>query len=362
MPQGAGHYKASPVRRFGGAVPRIWRPARFHKREFQALWNRINRKAAYTVHFDTEELVNKCIATLDKELHVQPLQYTVVTGQQVDDVDAETLKKGEGFRIGESRLDKHRASVHSAVRYDLVGKLAEATVLTRATIARILAGISKPVFAQFRTNPEGFLTVATRLIREQKAAAVVEHLSYDLLDERWDSEIFTEAQSRVDFSRAVGRKDSGGKVQPLAKHVYDYVPIDGDSSIERQFTHDLDTSTEVVVYAKLPRGFAIPTPVGDYNPDWAIALQDGEVKHIYFVAETKGTMSSMELRAIEKSKIDCARKFFRDLDRTIAPERVRYEMVDSFQQLRAMLAGSVASTRRGQPRLSACVTLNGGVA
>jgi type III restriction enzyme len=309
----------------------------FHKREFQALWNRINRKAAYTVHFDSDELVGKCVAALDQHLRVQPLQYTVVKGQQMEDLEADALKRGEGFRVEESRIDKHRASVHSAVRYDLVGKLAEATVLTRATIVRVLSGVSAPVFAQFRTNPEGFLSLATRLIREQKATAVVEHLSYDLLDERWSSEIFTQAQSRVDFSRAVGRTDGSGRIQPLARHVYDYVPIDGDSSIERQFAQDLDTSAEVVVYAKLPRGFAIPTPVGDYNPDWAIALHDGPVKHIYFVAETKGTMSSMELRAIEQAKIDCARRFFRSLEAEGAAERVRYEMVDSFEQLRALL-------------------------
>lgn len=309
----------------------------FHKREFQALWNRINRKAAYTVHFDSDELVGKCITALDKELHVQPLQYTVVAGEQQEDLDVDTLRQGEGFRISESRLDKHRASVHSAVRYDLVGKLAEATVLTRVTVARILAGINKAVFAQFATNPEGFLTVASRLIREQKAAAVIERLSYDLLEERWDVDIFTAAQGRVDLSRVVSGTDDKGKPAPLNRHIYDYVPIDGDSSVERQFARDLETSAEVVVYAKLPRGFAIPTPVGDYNPDWAIAFQEGEVKHIYFVAETKGTMSTMELRAIEKAKIDCAREFFRSLDRTAAPERVRYEMVDSFAQLRTML-------------------------
>ncbi|MGY0561107.1 type III restriction-modification system endonuclease [Luteimonas sp. A277] len=315
----------------------------FHKREFQELWSRINRKAAYTVHFDSDELVKKCIGTLDKELHVQPLQYTVVKGEQLESVDADALKQGEGFRTAESRVDKHRASVHSAVRYDLVGKLAEATVLTRATVARILSGISKAVFAQFRTNPEGFLSVATRLIREQKAAAVVEHLSYDLLADRWETDIFTMAQSRVDFSRAVGRSDGSGKLLPLARHVYDYVEIDGDSSIERQFAKDLDTSAEVVVYAKLPRGFAIPTPVGDYNPDWAIALHEDDTRHIYFVAETKGSMSTMELREIEKAKVRCAEKFFRDLDRTIAPKNVRYAMVDSFEQLRSILAGVAQS-------------------
>lgn len=309
----------------------------FNKREFQALWSRINRKAAYTVHFDSDELVGKCIATLDKELRVQPLQYTVVKGQQLDQVDADALKHGDGFRIDESRLDKHRASVHSGVRYDLVGKLAEATVLTRATVARILGGISNTVFVQFASNPESFLTVAARLIREQKAAAVVERLSYDLLGESWDTEIFTAAQSRVDFSRVTGRNDGSGTLQPLGKHVYDFVQT--DSSVEQRFAHDLDTSAEVVVYAKLPKGFAIPTPVGDYNPDWAIAFQEGKVKHIYFVAETKGSMSSMELRGIEKARIECARQFFRDLGRAIAPDNVRYEMVDSFQQLRALMAG-----------------------
>lgn len=310
----------------------------FHKREFQALWSRINRKAAYTVHFDSRELVAKCIAALDKELRVQPLRYTVVKGQQLDTVDVDALRKGDGFRVEESRIDKHRASVHSSIRYDLVGKLAESTVLTRSTVASILAGISNAVFTQFAANPESFLTEATRLIREQKAAAVVERLSYGFLTETWDAEIFTMAQHRVDFARAVGRNDGSGALLPLAKHVYDYVQIDGDSSIERQFAQDLDTSTEVVVYAKLPRGFAIPTPVGDYNPDWAIAFQEGAVKHIYFVAETKGRMSSMELRQIEKAKIDCARRFFHDLGSTIAPDNVRYEMVDSFQALRDLLA------------------------
>ena len=316
----------------------------FHKREFQALWNRINRKAAYTVHFDSDELVGKCIATLDQELHVQPLQYTVVSGQQQDGIDADALKKGDGFRVSESRIDKHRASVHSAVRYDLIGKLAEATVLRRTTVARILSGINAAVFAQFRTNPEGFLSLAARLIKEQKAAAVVEHLTYDLLEDRWDADIFTMGQRRVDFSRVVGRADTAGGLIPLAKHVFDYVEIDGDSSIERQFTTDLETGNEVVVYAKLPRGFAIPTPVGDYNPDWAIALQDGDVKHIYFVAETKGTMSSLELRGIELAKIECARQFFRDLDHAIAPDRVRYEMVDSFERLRTLLAKETPPT------------------
>ena len=312
--------------------------ANFQKKEFQELWRRINHKAAYTVHFDSAELVKKCITTLNKELKVQPLQYTVVSGRQREQIDAGALGHGEGFQVDETRMDKHRASVHSGVSYDLIGKLAEAAVLTRATIAKILVGLEKPVFSQFKSNPESFLTEATRLIREQKATAVVEHLSYNLLDEDWGTDIFTVAQTRVDFERAVGRLDGSGATVPLAKHIYDYVLIDSNSSVERKFTSDLDTSAEVVVYAKLPRGFAIPTPVGNYNPDWAIAFEEGTVKHIYFVAETKGSMSSMELREIEKSKIECARKLFSDLNERFAPEQVTYDVVDSFEKLRALVA------------------------
>jgi type III restriction enzyme len=309
--------------------------ANFHKKEFQELWRRINHKAAYTVHFDSVELVKKCIVALNKELKVQPLRYTVVTGRQADQIDADELKRGEGFRVDETRIDKHRASVHSMVRYDLNGKLAEATTLTRATVAKVMAGLEKPVFAQFKSNPESFLTEATRLIREQKATAVVEHLSYNLLDEDWGTDIFTVAQTKVDFDRAVGRLDGSGATVPLAKHIYDYATV--DSGGERKFTHDLDTAAEVVVYAKLPRGFSIPTPVGNYNPDWAVVFKEGTVKHIYFVAETKGSMSSMELKKIERSKIDCARKLFADINRKFAPEQVSYDMVDSFEKLRELV-------------------------
>ena len=96
---------------------------------------------------------------------------------------------------------------------------------------------------------------------------------------------------------------------------------------------ELDTAQDVVVYAKLPRGFLIPTPVGDYNPDWAIAFREGSVKHIYFVAETKGSMSSLSLREIERAKIQCARKFFEKMSQSFASDQVKYDVVDSFERL-----------------------------
>ena len=301
--------------------------ANFDKQEFKALWSRINRKAAYSVHFDSDELVKKAVGAINDPadsvgLRVTPLQYVIVSGEQADVVDRDKLESGNGFRVGESVIESHRASVHSDVRYDLIGKLAEGTKLTRRTVADVLKGMNAAVFAQYRLNPESFIAEAIRLINEQKATMIVEHLAYDPVEEHYDTDIFTAGMTKQDFTHA------GDK---LKHHIYDYVLT--DSKVERTFVTELDTSSDVVVYAKLPRGFLIPTPVGDYNPDWAISFKEGQVKHVYFVAETKGSMSSMELREIEKTKIKCARKFFDEMNKRHAPENVKYEVVDSFGKL-----------------------------
>lgn len=296
--------------------------ANFDKEVFKALWNRINHKAAYIVDFDSVELVHKAIKELDESLRVTPLQYTIQAGEQIDQVTEDVIKHGDGFKVSETQVEYNKQSVHSAVKYDLIGKLAEGTQLTRRTVAEVLKGINVAVFGQFKTNPESFITEATRLINEQKATVIIEHLAYDPVEDKFDLEIFTAGQTKQDFSKA------GDKLQ---RHIYDYVLT--DSKVEREFVKELDTANDVVVYAKLPRGFLIPTPVGDYNPDWAISFKEGAVKHIYFVAETKGSMSSMDLREIEKTKIKCARKFFDEMNRRYAPENVKYDVVDSFGKL-----------------------------
>ena len=294
----------------------------FDKQEFKALWSRINRKAAYTVDFDSNELVDKSVKAIDANLRVTPLQYTIQHGEQNAAVTYDGIKDGNAFELKATKTETNPFSAHSAVKYDLIGKVAEATQLTRRTVAEILGGLNVAVFAQFKTNPENFIAEAVRLINEQKATVVIEHLAYDPVEDRFDLDIFTAGQTKQDFTKA------GDKLQ---RHIYDYVLT--DSKVERDFVTELDTAAEVVVYAKLPRGFLIPTPVGDYNPDWAIAFKEGAVKHIYFVAETKGSMSSMELREIEKTKIQCARKFFEVMNRRFAPENVKYDVVDSFGKL-----------------------------
>ncbi len=289
----------------------------FERAEFRALWDKINQKAAYTVHFDTDELIQKCIAVLDEKLRVTKLQYTIERGEQRETIDHDSLQKGQGFEVRENQTGYFIQSIHSAVPYDLIGKLAEDTQLTRKTIAAILKGINNAIFAQFKTNPEDFILKAGTLINEQKATVIVEYLSYDPVQDRHNLDIFTAQKNREDFSKAV----------KADRHIYDYVFT--DSKIERTFVQQLDKSIEVVVYAKLPRSFFIPTPVGNYNPDWAIAFKEGTVKHVYFVAETKGSMSTMELREIEQSKIKCARKFFAG----ITSDQVKYDVIDGYNKL-----------------------------
>lgn len=305
--------------------------ANFKKKEFQKLWGRINQKAVYRVDFDSAELVKKCIQTMDKELRVTPLQYVVTGGIQTDDVTDEQLKSGDGFKVEETKTE-YGKSAHSKVKYDLIGKLAENVHLTRKTLADILSGIESSVFDQFQKNPEHFISEASRLINEQKATIIIERLSYDEVDDHYDSDIFTADQSKQDFTKAS---------EKLKNHIYDYAIT--DSKVEREFVAELDTSNEVVVYAKLPRGFLIPTPVGDYNPDWAISFKEGSVKHIYFVAETKGTMSTMKLRGVEERKIECARKFFDELNRKISEDKVKYDVVTDYGKLMDVVGMKAAS-------------------
>ena len=295
--------------------------ANFAKKEFQELWRNINHKAVYQVEFDSDELIRKCIHSLDKHLNVAAMQYLVQAGQQRDSLEADDLTNAAGFDVSRTQTHTETTTAGSQVKYDLLGEITEKTQLTRRTAAAILGGATPATFAKFRLNPEQFITEAARLINEQKATVIVEHLTYDALEDKFDTAIFTENQTKQDLTHA------GSK---LTKHIYDYVVT--DSNVERDFVTELDTSKEVVVYAKLPRGFFIPTPVGNYNPDWAIAFTEGLVKHVYFVAETKGSLSTLQLKGVENAKIECARKFFASINAKNSHD-VTYDVVTDYSEL-----------------------------
>lgn len=248
------------------------------------------------------------------------MQYTVSVSEQRDIINADIVKEGNSFLGAKSSTTILEHSETSQIKYDLIGKIAEGTVLTRKTVAAILQGISSSKFAMFKNNPEEFIKKVIGIMKEQKAIMIVEHISYDQIEGKYDSSIFT-AEKHASFHKAYRAE----------KHIQDYVFTDGtaEESGEYKFAKALDGAKEVCAYAKLPKGFAIPTPVGNYSPDWAIAFYEGTVKHIYFIAETKGTMESLKLRPIEKAKISCARKLFNE----ISTENVVYHDVDSYQSL-----------------------------
>lgn len=295
-------------------------PEKLTMPEFKALWQRISPKSVYVVDFDTEELVEKAISSLNRNLQVPPIFFKVELGTMNEIQSKEALLEGASFVKEKSGTYNTARRIHASnsVKYDLVGKLVAETGLTRKAVVEILTGIEKSVFDQFKNNPEEFIIKAAELINDEKATAIIQHITYNMLDERYDTDIFTEPTIKGKL---------GANAMKAQRHLYDHIVY--DSTNERDFVTDLDTNTDVAVYVKLPDSFYISTPVGRYNPDWAIAFYEGSVKHIYFVAETKGSMRSMQLRQIERSKIHCAREHFK----AISNGNVVYDVVDSYAAL-----------------------------
>lgn len=293
----------------------------FYKEEFQNLWKEINHKYAYTVQFDSSELIDKAVKAINDKLFVSQLQYTTTVASQKDEINRQEIESGESFGKKKTRTQNLNHAASSNIKYDLIGKISEGTVLTRRTVANILKSISIEKLQMFKNNPEEFISKVIRLIKEQKATMIVEHISYNQIDGEYDSSIFTAEKNSQSFSNAF----------KADKAIQDYVFTDGlaKDSVEKNFAKSLDEADEVCVYAKLPRGFKIPTPVGNYSPDWAIAFHKGKVKHIFFIAETKGTMETLSLRPIEQAKISCAKKLFN----SISTSKVKYHDVDSYENL-----------------------------
>lgn len=294
---------------------------RFYRAEFQELWNEINHKYAYTVRFDSTELIEKSIEHIIDKLFVSVLQYTVTRGEQKVNMDENELVRSDSFRIASTNTQELKTASLSQVSYDLIGKIASGALITRRSAAEIMKRLPWEKRIMFAHNPEEFISKVVRLIKEQKASMVVNHITYNRIDGSFDSTIFTAQQHSQLLDKAFQAK----------KAVQDYIFTDGtaEESIERRFAQELDRADEVCVYAKLPKEFKIPTPVGNYSPDWAIAFNKDAVKHIFFVAETKGTLETLELRGVEAAKIKCAKRLFNG----ISTSKVKYHDVTCYQDL-----------------------------
>ena len=292
---------------------------RFAKKEFQALWQQINRKTYYEVDFETEDLIAKAVAGLNESLHVTTIHIALTSGRLEHIQSKEELEAGQAMQVGTTRHIKLKEAVASGVRYDLLGELVQRTGLKRSTIATILQRIKPETFGMYRTNPEEFIIRAGKIINERKSSAVIEHIAYHKMDQQYDADIFSaqELRGRIDIDAI--RSD---------KSLYDLVVVDSQG-VEKRFAEELEQQEMVEVYTKLPRGFYISTPMGKYNPDWAIAFREGSVKHIYFVAETKGSEDVTQLREVEQNKIECARRHFA----SISDSTVKFDVVSSYSSL-----------------------------
>lgn len=290
----------------------------FYKKKFQKLWNSINDKYAYRVTFNSDELIEKSIQKLNDDLYVKKLQYVISTGSQKEKISYEDAINKNTMEVTKTE-NKIVSSIPSTTPYDLVGEISKKTKLTRKTVVSILKELIFTKFELFGFNPEDFILQVSKIINEQKATMIVDHITYYPTGEKYDSSIFTAVkEEREHFIKC-------------KKNVQDYVFPDGfsDNSVEKRFAESLEKADEVEVYAKLPRGFRIPTPVGNYAPDWAIAFKEGSERHIFFVAETKGSLDDMELRGIEEAKVGCAKILYNKCNTS----DVIYDTVTNYQDL-----------------------------
>ncbi len=287
---------------------------KFASKTFKNLWEKINSKTYYTVSFDETKLIKVCIDSLNKNLRVT--QTLVVINQGYLDSTKQNNPEMKKL-IGKQVILEEVAA--ESVTFDLIGEIAMPTKLTRKAIADILKGIEPTVFKLFYANPEEFIRESINLINEQKASTIIEHIVYNKLQETWNAE-------EIFVDNTIGG-EYGKNIVDARKHLYDKLRY--DSSVEKKLGEEFDTEDAVELYIKLPSGFYINTPMGKYNPDWAISFKEGSVKHIYFVAESKGDLSDLQLREVEKAKIECARRHFS----VISDNKVKYGVIDSYSEL-----------------------------
>ncbi|QTQ12200.1 DEAD/DEAH box helicase family protein [Treponema parvum] len=295
----------------------------FEEDIFQELWKKINHKYTYTCYFNSNELIKNSVNAIKSNLKVVPMRYTLEIGKQKDKIDETEVRSGTSFGGSKTETKSLSRAAASTVKYDLVGDIAKGCKLTRKTVGKILSELTGKETEQFGFNPEKFIRDVINIINVQKSTKIVEHIKYHELEDTYDSSIFT-AGKLPDKEPLFSKK----AIQNLV-----FTDGSGKESIEWKFATDLEAATEVVVYAKLPRSFQIPTPVGNYAPDWAIAFNKDKVQHVFFVAETKGSLEDMQLRKIEHNKIECAKKLFN----VVSTRGIKYDHVDSYESLKNII-------------------------
>lgn len=294
--------------------------ANFARKEFQELWQKINIKTVYEVQIDSEKLIHDSKVFINAKLHISDRSYEVKEGT-LKESTKEALENLQGFGNVTRESQKLRTRVETTATYDIVGEIVNNTNLTRKTVVAILKAIEPNKFILIQKNPEEFILGCSKLINEVKASLILNNIVYHKTEETYDAKtVFSNTKEVIVQSDL------------LKKHIYDYLST--DSQVESQFAKDLEGSTLVTVYAKLPKSFYITTPVANYTPDWAIVFDKDQVRNIYFVAETKGSDSDMDLREIERLKIHCAEEHFKAISEGV----VKFSKINSYDGLLQMIS------------------------
>lgn len=292
--------------------------------KFQELWKNIKTKSTYKVAFNSNELIENAVNSLNNNLIISKLRIKITEGEQKSAMSSSSLESSDAMYIKKVQYKVYNNVATSNTKYDLIGNLATDTGLTRHTIISILKDIRKDVFDQYKYNPEEFIRQACRLINREKSKIVVKNITYVKTDKEYDDEIFT--------NNTLNGK-LGINAMKTQKHIYDYIIT--DSKIEMEFAKGLEEGSEAYVYAKLPNKFKIRTPFGNYTPDWAISLNTKDMKNVCLIIETKGSMNDSQLKGVEYGKIECAKKHFEE----ISNGSIKYKVIDSYEHLIDYITG-----------------------
>ena len=290
------------------------RQAVLHSPEFRALWDRIKHKTTYRVAFDNEDLLAKCIRVLQD---APPIPKPRIQWRKA------------GISIGQSGVEATETAGAATVVLneadndlpDLLTELQDRTKLTRRSIQRILCGSGR--LDDFKRNPQQFIELAGQAINRCKRQALVDGIKYQRLgDEHYYAQELFEKEELTGYLKNMLR---------ATKSVYEQVVY--ESGIERTFADQLEKNTAVKVYAKLPGWFKVRTPLGGYNPDWAVLIDSDEGERLYLVVETKGSLFAGDLRGTESAKIECGKAHFNALEVEESP--ARYKVATSVEELLA---------------------------
>ena len=290
------------------------RQAILHSPEFKALWDRIKHKTIYSLAFDNEDLIEQCIKALED---APPISKTRLQWRKADIAIGQS-----GVEATEVAVDMPSVLEEADIEIpDVLTELQDRTQLTRRSIHRILTSSGR--LDDFKRNPQQFIDLSSQAINRCKRQALVDGIKYRRLGDQ-----YYYAQELFEKEELSGYLKN---MLDVEKSVYEQILYESD--VESRFADNLEKATDVKLYAKLPGWFKVPTPLGSYNPDWAVLIGSDTGERLYFVVETKGSLYNSDLRPTETAKIECGKKHFKAL--TVGESPAQYKVATSVDELLA---------------------------